>query len=147
EEDPMRRALLVVGFSIFTAAVAPAWAADYPARPVRVIVGFGPGAPDTITRLVMGVVTERVGQNFIVDNRPGANGMLGGEIMVNANPDGYTTYVTSGSFAVNPSIYRKMPFDVRRDFAPVTKLAQGGGYILTVNPKLPVKSVKELIAY
>ena len=110
------------------------------------VVPFSSGAPDTIARVVGQQLAAQTGQNFVVDNRPGANGIVGTETVAKATPDGYTVLLVSASFAVNPSIYRKLPYDARKDFAPVTNVCALDAFIFTVSPAVPAQTVQEFIA-
>ena len=118
-----------------------------PKAPVRVVVPFAAGGPTDITaRHLSRKLSELLGQSVIVDNRGGANGMIGAELVAKAKPDGYTLLMpTSSTMAINPAVYPKMPYDPIKDFAPITPVVTAA-VVLFVNPSLPVKSVKELIA-
>jgi tripartite-type tricarboxylate transporter receptor subunit TctC len=110
------------------------------------VLGFAiGGAPDNIARVVAQQLTNQVGQSVVLDNRPGANGIVGTEMVANSNPDGYTLLVTSASFAMNPSVYRKLPYDSIRGFAPVTNLASSPGMLLLVHASFPAQTVQQLI--
>jgi len=141
----MRRWMMCA--AIAAAASAPAMAQDFPVRPIRIIVAYTPaGATDILARAVGQKMSENWGQPVIVDNRPGAAGNIGTEIAAKSAPDGYTLLMaTAGTHGINPGLYRKLNWDPK-EFTGVSLVAMVPN-ILVVNTALPVKSVKELIAY
>lgn len=135
--------------TLFVASLlaAPLCAAqNYPDHPIRMVVPFPPGgSTDLVARVVGQKMSESWGQQVVIDNRGGANGMIGADLVAKANPDGYSLLLgTIGPMAINASLY-KMPYDIMRDFAPVSYTANIGN-VLVVNPSVPAHSVKELIA-
>src|SRR6476660_2281729 len=139
----MRYLLALLALAFFT----PAHAQQYPTKSIRLVVGFPPGGSgDFIARNISEDLYKLLGQQIIVDNRPGAGSNIAAEIVARANSDGYTMLL-GGSFshAVNPALYKKVGFDPEKDFAPITRVADFTT-IIAVNPKLPVNSLKELIA-
>src|SRR5438552_17560981 len=126
---------------------APASAQDWPAKAVRIIVPFGPGAtPDTIARLIADKLQQKLGQNFIVENKPGASGMLGTDAVAKAEPDGYTIGISiGGPLAINTLLFSKMPYDPFKDLALITILTTQPS-ALAVPANLGVNNVQELVA-
>jgi tripartite-type tricarboxylate transporter receptor subunit TctC len=155
EEEAMYRNVrgaLVLLTAVITAIAAPftfaQGAANYPTKPVRLVVPFpAGGTTDILARAVAQKLSEAWGRQMIVDNRPGAGGNIGSDLVAKSAPDGYTLLMgTVGTHAINPSLYKNMPYDHVKDFAPVILVA-GVPNVLVVNPSLPVHSVPELIAY
>ena len=131
----------------FAMSAYAAVAQQYPTRPVRVLVASSAGsAADIVSRIVTQRLPEVLGQQVVIDNRAGAGGNLGAEIAAHAAPDGYTLFMASPAHVINASLQAKPTYDLVRDFAPVSLLTTGA-YVVVVNPRVPVKSVKELIAY
>ncbi len=123
-----------------------AQAQNYPAKPVRIIVPFAPGGgSDFIARAIAPPLNKALGQQFIVDNRPGAGSTLGSEIALKSPPDGYTLLLISGSYTTSPSLYKNLKYDPLNDMTPVIQ-TENGPYVVTVHPSLPAKTVKELVA-
>jgi len=121
-------------------------AGSYPVKPVRVIVSYAPGgATDIVARLVAQKLTENMGRSFIIDNVTGAGGVIGDSAVARAAPDGYTLLGTSSTFAINPAVVAKLPFDPIKGFTPVALVARAP-FMLVVHPSVPAKSVKELVA-
>jgi tripartite-type tricarboxylate transporter receptor subunit TctC len=139
---------LAAGAAALPAAPHGAWAQAYPSRqPVRIVVGFPPGgATDIMARLMGDWLTERLGQQFLIENKPGASGNIGIEIVAKALPDGYTLLTVVTPVAINPSLFTNLPFDFMRDIAPVIYLARLA-YVVVVNPSVPAATLPELIAY
>ena len=124
-----------------------AWAQTYPTRPVRLIVGFRPAvATDILARLMGQWLSERLGQPFVIENRPGAGGNIGTEAVVRAPPDGYTLLLVTPANAINATLYDKLNFNFIRDIAPVASIIRVP-IVMVVNPSFPAKTVPEFIAY
>lgn len=135
-------ALIVIGML----AIFPAWGQKFPERPVRMVVPYPPGgANDIIARLLSPSLTQQLGQNVIVDNRGGGNTLIGSEIVATSAPNGYTLLVVAAGHAVNPALYKKLPYDTARDFVPVA-LFGDGAYVLVAHPGTGVSTSRELIA-
>jgi tripartite-type tricarboxylate transporter receptor subunit TctC len=144
----LKSALFVPITAMVLAPAATCAAAEtpYPVKPVRVLVGFSPGGgTDVAVRIIGRKLSELWGQQVVVDNRPGAGGLLAFEIVAKANPDGYTLLATSPAFAIQPGLAAKLPYDPMRDFAPIT-MASAAPYLLVVHPGVEARSVKELVA-
>ena len=138
---------LLAGVAALPAISRLACAQAYPSRPVRWIVGFTPaGGNDITARLIGQWLTDRLGQPFVIENRPGAGTNIAAEIVINSPPDGYTLFLTNFSNAVNAALYEKLSFDFMRDMAPVVGISRAP-VILAVNPSVPAKTVPEFIAY
>jgi tripartite-type tricarboxylate transporter receptor subunit TctC len=132
--------------AVLAIAAGALHAQSYPSKPVRVVVPFPPGAgADITTRLVTPKLSEALGQQFVVDNRPGAAGHIGGEIVAHSPADGYTLLSTPASIVISESLYKKLPYNLERDLEPVGMMASTP-FILVVHPSLPVKTVKDFIA-
>ena len=143
--NPVLMAALAAGAAL--ALSQPAQAQTWPAKPIRMVVPSAPGGGTDITARVMAPkLSEFLGQQVVVENRAGAGTMIGGEVVAHAAPDGYTLLMGISTLAINPAMYRRVPYDALKDFAPITQ-AVSLPNILVVHPSLPVKSVKELVAF
>ena len=142
----MHRWLLRALGTLLACLASAAWAQAYPNHPIRLVVPFpAGGTTDILARDAAPKLTEALGQSVVVDNRPGAGGNIGADLVAKSAPDGYTLLMgTVGTHAINPSLYAKMPYDHVKDFAPVVLVA-GVPNVLVVNPSLPVNSVADLI--
>jgi tripartite-type tricarboxylate transporter receptor subunit TctC len=141
-------ALALAAVAALAMGAAGAAQPDFPSKPVRFIVPFAPGgSTDTLARTLSVKLTDSLGQQVVVDNRPGANGNIGMEIVARANPDGYTIvlgYISN--LGTGPSLYKKLPYDPVKDYAPVTQIASAPN-IVVLHPSVPAKSFREFIAY
>lgn len=145
-----RRRVLAAAAALLGAVVLPAQAQNaqnYPNRPVRLIVPFPPGGPvDTTARILGQKLSEQWGQPVIVENKPGANGSIGADVAARSAPDGYTLFVNAIHHAVLPSLVQKLPYDIQKDFEPVSFAARFPVF-LVAHPSVPVRTVQDMIAY
>jgi tripartite-type tricarboxylate transporter receptor subunit TctC len=138
---------LTVAWNACADSAAPVHAQAFPTRPIRIVVANAPGSsPDFIARAIARPAEAYLGQNVIVDNRAGANGIIAAVIVAKAAADGYTVLHTPPAFLISPLIYRKLQYDVHRDFVPVTTIATGVGFLMLVHPSLRAHTIKEFVA-
>ncbi len=146
----LRRKILMTGLLAAGALATPLMAqaqGAYPNKPIKFVVPYSPGGlPDTVARIFAQRLGDKLGQSVVVDNRPGANGVVAAQVLATSPKDGYTFLVTDGSmFSINPAIYKNLGYDFKRDFVPVSLAARAPLY-LAVNPKVPVNNFQELVA-
>jgi tripartite-type tricarboxylate transporter receptor subunit TctC len=122
------------------------WAQPFPSKPIRFVFSAAGGPTDGVGRVLAANLSDRVRQPVLSDGRSGANGIIATDLVAKSNPDGYTVLLTTGSFAINPTLHEKLPYDPDRSFAPLSLVATSGGLVLVVHPSVPVRSVKEFIA-
>jgi tripartite-type tricarboxylate transporter receptor subunit TctC len=139
----MKRTAIAV---LLAAVATSAFAQGYPAKPAKVIVPYPPGGPtDIVARVVSQKLSDQMGQQFIVENRPGAGGNIGAEAVAKSPGDGYTLLVATTAHAINPSLFKSLGYNLTKDFAPVSQLTSGP-LVIVANPSVPAKNVQELIA-
>ncbi|HEX8809874.1 MAG TPA: tripartite tricarboxylate transporter substrate-binding protein, partial [Xanthobacteraceae bacterium] len=144
---PRRQFLHLAAGALATPVARPAFADAYPSRPVRLLSGFAPaGGNDIIARLMGQWLTERLGQTFVIENRPGAGTNIAAEVVINSPPDGYTLFVTNLSNAINATLYEKLNFDFMRDMLPVAGIAQAPA-VFAIHASVPATTVTEFIAH
>jgi tripartite-type tricarboxylate transporter receptor subunit TctC len=145
---PRRDFLYAAAAAALPAISRTAWALDYPVRPVRLVVGYPPGVgPEIIARLVCQRLSERLGQQFVVENRPGAGTNIATEFVAKAAPDGYTLLLVGAANTINVAFYDNLDFDFIRDIAPVARITGNTPFVMLVNPSLPAMTVPDFIAY
>jgi len=138
---------LAAGSAALPALLRGALALDYPTRPVRIVVGYPPGGvTDIVARLIAPWLSERLGQAFVVENRPGASSNIATEAVARASPDGYTLLLISSANSANVTLYENLNFNFIRDIAPVASIGRDA-FVMVVNPSFPAKTVPEFIAY
>jgi tripartite-type tricarboxylate transporter receptor subunit TctC len=146
----MKLALGLLGAMGALAVASAAWGAEtaqsYPSRVVKIVVSYSAGGSnDTVARAIAAELSQQLGQNFIVENRAGASGTIGADAVAKSTPDGYTLFMGAGAHTLAPALFKSLPYDIVRDFAPIS-IAAKSSYVLVVNPAVPVKSVNELVA-
>lgn len=136
------KVLVLCGLILFSGTSAAA----YPDRPIRLVVPAAPGGAIDVVGRIMGLkLSDVLGQNVVIDNRAGANNIIGTEIAARSAPDGYTLLITAGAHTINPAVYKKLPYDALRDFAPISHICNSGGLVIVVHPSFGAKTLKDLI--